>query len=130
MRFPRVLLFLVTFLLTAVPAAVAQTTTGTITGVVADTNGIGLSGVEVIVESPQLLVPRTVTTGDDGEYIVPLLAAGTYTLTFRLGTFRPHSVSLPLAPGQLLPVDVSLGLQVQESVTVVAPAAVVAPRSV
>jgi hypothetical protein len=125
-----VLLVLIAALTTIPGAVAAQTTTGTISGAITDASGNALSGVEVRIESPQLLIPRTVTTGNRGEYVVPLLAAGTYTLTFRLAPFRPHSVTVALAPAQELPVDTSLGLQVSESVMVTAPVVSLAPRSV
>jgi hypothetical protein len=66
----------------AVPAYAQQT--GAISGKVIDTGGGVLPGVTVEARSDVLPVPRVATTGVNGEYRLPALAPGTYTLTFVL----------------------------------------------
>jgi outer membrane receptor protein involved in Fe transport len=104
--------------------AAAQTTTGTISGHVSDTQGLALPGVTVTAASPNLQGIRTVTTSENGDYVFTLLPPGTYTITFELSGFQRQQRSVTLAPTQTLPVDVTMGLSaLTESVTVVGRAA-------
>ena len=52
--------------------------TGTITGKVADPDGLVLPGVTVTVASPVLQGVRTAVTSANGDYIIPFLPAGDY----------------------------------------------------
>src|SRR6476661_948700 len=66
----------------------AQTTTGTISGHVVDSQGLALPGVTVTVSSPNLQGLRTVVTSQNGDFIVAQLPAGAYTITFELTGFE------------------------------------------
>ena len=68
--------------------ATAQTTNGTISGHVADAQGLALPGVTVNATSPNLQGVRTVVTSENGDYILSLLPSGTYTITFELSGFQ------------------------------------------
>ena len=57
---------------TAAPAA-AQSTTGTISGRVVDSQGLALPGVTVIASSPNLQGTRETVTSENGDYILTLL---------------------------------------------------------
>ena len=57
--------------------------TGTITGRV-NAEGSSLPGVTVTVASPSLQGTRTTVTGSSGDYIIPYLPAGQYTVTYEL----------------------------------------------
>ena len=84
-------LFAAAFL--AVAAVVtAQTTTGTISGHVADSQGLALPGVTISAESAHLQGIRTVTTSENGDYVFTLLPPGAYKVTFRANsaTSRSH----------------------------------------
>src|SRR6266545_1640191 len=83
-NFERILGATIAILITASLAA-AQTTTGTISGHVVDTQGLPVPGVFVSVESPNLQGVRTTVTSETGDYVTTLLPAGVYTLTFELG---------------------------------------------
>src|SRR6266702_1801310 len=61
--------------------ALAQETSGTIKGVVVDPNGNAVTGATVIAKNQQTNVENTVTTGDDGIFVMPKLVPGKYTLT-------------------------------------------------
>src|SRR5262245_33772628 len=98
----------------------AQSTTGTISGHVTDSQGLALPGVNVVVSSASLQGLRTTTTSEIGDYVVSLLPPGTYTLTFELAGFQKQELQAFLAPTQTLPFDATLGQAgLSEEVTVV-----------
>ena len=107
-------------LFAAAPIAVAQTTSGTISGHVADSQGLALPGVTVNAESPNLQGIRVVTTSQNGDYIVTLLPPGLYSVSFELSGFQQQKKTVNLAPTQALPLDITLGpAAVSEAVNVV-----------
>ena len=63
---------IVVVLLTGASAA-AQTTSGTITGRVVDSQGLAIPGVTVNVESPNRQGVLSVVTSENGDYILPQL---------------------------------------------------------
>jgi outer membrane receptor for ferrienterochelin and colicin len=99
----------------------AQTTNGTISGHVIDSQGLALPGVSVTATSANLQGVRTAVTSANGDYIFPALPSGTYTITFELSGFQTQQKSVSVAPTQLVPLDVTLGVAaLTETVTVVA----------
>ncbi len=97
----------------AVPVS-SQTTTGRILGTVRDQTGAALPAATVTVTDVQRGITRTVTTDDSGEYIVPNLTPGIYTVRAEAHGFktveRPNiqvevatdlSVDLSLPPGDV-----------------------------
>ncbi len=81
----RRLAFVVAILATWSGAAYAQTA---LAGVVKDTSGAVLPGVTVEASSPVLLEKsRSATTDGTGQYRLPDLTPGTYTITFTLSGF-------------------------------------------
>jgi len=62
--------------------------TGEIQGKIVDEGGAGLPGVEVRAAGPSLQGARTVLSGKEGEFRLPLLPVGSYTLTFKLPGFN------------------------------------------
>jgi len=79
---------LVVFLVTP-PDASAQTTTGTVDGVVLGPDGNALPRVAVVTNSPALIRrDLTVYTDATGYYRLPLLLPGTYEVVFELDGFR------------------------------------------
>ncbi|MPZ17926.1 MAG: TonB-dependent receptor plug domain-containing protein [Luteitalea sp.] len=60
----------------------AQETTGTISGIVVDWQGLGIPGARVTVTGDRGL--KEARTGADGQFRVPLLVPGTYTVHVRL----------------------------------------------
>jgi carboxypeptidase family protein/TonB-dependent receptor-like protein len=67
----------------------AQTQRGAIRGEVVDSEGAALPGVQVTVTSPALIQPRSVVTGPNGDFNVPALPIGTYTIEASLASFAP-----------------------------------------
>lgn len=99
--------------------AMAQTTTGTISGRVLDVQGQALPGATAIAKSPNLQGEREVVTSEHGDYIFTNLPSGSYTITFSLAGFQTQTRNVVLAPTQVLPVEVKLGpAGVTEEVTV------------
>ncbi|HWB97052.1 MAG TPA: carboxypeptidase-like regulatory domain-containing protein, partial [Bryobacteraceae bacterium] len=64
-----------------VTPAAAQNPTGTIFGIVSDTSGGALAGVEITIHNVDTGLERRSMTNEMGEYRVPLLPAGTYEAT-------------------------------------------------
>ena len=88
MRFVRSWLLAAVALLAVARCATAQTTNGTISGHVADYQGLALPGVTVNATSPNLQGVRTVVTSENGDYVLSLLPSGDYTMTFELSGFE------------------------------------------
>jgi hypothetical protein len=108
---------------TAAPAA-AQSTTGTISGRVVDSQGLAIPGVTVTATSPNLQATRETVTSENGDYILTLLPSGTYRLVFELAGFQRVERSVGLAPTQNLPLPIEMGIAgVTEAVQVVGRAA-------
>src|SRR4249919_372327 len=98
----------------------AQSTTGTIYGRVVDAQGFGVPGVTVMVTSANLQGTQATVTSNNGDYILPLLPSGTYQVMFELSGFQTQERTVRLAPTQVLPVDVTMGLAaVTETIEVV-----------
>jgi len=105
----------------AATVASAQSTSGTIAGRVTDPQDAVAPGAVVTVESPNLQGVRTAVTSVTGDYILTSLPSGSYTVTFELDGFEKVERHVTLAPTQVLPVDVKLGLsKVSETTTVTA----------
>jgi hypothetical protein len=85
----RRLFILAASLLLAAGPVLAQTQTGTITGVATDEQGAVMPGVSVSIQSPALIGgARTAVTNSTGSYQFSQLAPGTYTVTFQLSGFN------------------------------------------
>ena len=120
MRSVRVWLTAAAAILIAATVASAQTTTGTISGRVVDSQGLPLPGVTVNATSPNLQGVRTVVTSENGDYIFTSLPPGTYRIAFELSGFQKQARDATLAPTQLLPLNVTMGVAaVSETVTVI-----------
>jgi hypothetical protein len=110
-------------LLSLIPAFVlAQgASTATITGVVRDSSGGVLPGVNVEATSPALIERiRTTVTDERGQYRLPELRPGTYTVTFSLTGFSSvKRDGLELRTGFTASVDSELKVsQLEETITV------------
>ena len=89
-------------------AALAQgNPTGTISGRVLSDAG-PLPGVTVTATSPNLQGARTAVTSENGDYIIPLLPPGDYSLSFELQGFRTIQQTSSVAAGQTVPVNISM----------------------
>jgi outer membrane receptor for ferrienterochelin and colicin len=101
-------------------AAHAQSTTGTISGRVADAQGLPVPGVTVTATSPNLQGTRETVTSTNGDYIISLLPPGAYAVTFELSGFDTVMRNVTVAPTQVVPLEVEMGVAaVSETVQVV-----------
>ena len=87
----------------------AQTATGQITGTVRDSTGAVMSDVKVAVTNQQTGLTRQTTSGDNGDYVVPLLPVGVYVVTGEKAGFKValHS-DVALTVDQIQRVDITL----------------------
>src|ERR1700682_5293076 len=83
----RVLGIVCLVLAVAVPL-ISQTTTGRILGTVRDQTGAALPAATVTVTDVERGLTRTVTADDSGEYVVPNLTPGVYTLRAEARGFK------------------------------------------
>jgi hypothetical protein len=124
MRFMRVALWCVAVTLAIAGAANAQSTTGTISGRVVDAQGLPVPGVTVVATSPNLQGTRETVTSENGDYILSLLPSGAYTVVFELSGFGSQTRTVNVAPTQVVPLEIEMGLAaVTETVQVVGRAA-------
>jgi hypothetical protein len=113
---------------TASPAFAQGNPTGTISGRVTDPDNLALPGVTVTAAAPVLQGVRTVVTSGNGDYIIPFLPAGDYTVTFEIAGFATVKQAVSLKMADRLPVNVKLALaSVTEVVNVQGAASETAP---
>lgn len=96
---------------TAASAAAQTTPTGTLTGKVTDPAGLTLPGVTVTASSPALQGARTALTSENGDYIIPFLPTGEYTVLFEISGFQPSKqlVRVPVAETVTLNQQMAIG---------------------
>jgi hypothetical protein len=100
--------------------------TGAIAGRVTDSAGLALPGVTIAAQSAVLPTPRVTTTGGNGDYHLPALPPGTYTLTFELSGMQTVTREAQVQLAQETPVDVRMDIQgIAETVTVTATSSLV-----
>jgi hypothetical protein len=97
------------FLLLAPAAITAQVTTGALTVTVLDDAGNPLPGAKIVLESPALFQPRTMTTDANGVARFVLLPVGNYNGTFSAAGFLPRkAMDVRIGVGSNLSLPVSL----------------------
>src|SRR5437667_7571052 len=74
-------------------AAPAQTTLGTIRGLVTDPSGAAVAGVSVVVRNVDTNIPNRTTSSDRGLYEVTNLIPGRYSVTAEYAGFKTVVVS-------------------------------------
>jgi len=95
--------------------------TGAVRGKVSATDGSMLPGVTVEARSNVLPQPRVTTTDVTGEYRLPALPPGGYTLTYTLAGMNTATRKVEVILGQEASADVKLGVAgVSETITVTA----------
>jgi outer membrane receptor protein involved in Fe transport len=112
-------MFALIFIITAT-AAIAQSTTATISGRITDPSGGVLTGVQVTTTNTGTGLKRTVTSDAQGRYVVPNLAPGTYELSATTAGFETlMRQGITLTVGQAADLDLSMKVgAVTEQVTV------------
>jgi Ca-activated chloride channel family protein len=103
----------------AIPSSAQTNPTGTISGKVIDQQGLALPGVAVTADSPGLQGTRTATSSENGDFVLPFLPPGEYTVTFELAGFATLKRSERVRIGETTSVNPTLALStVSETVTV------------
>jgi hypothetical protein len=110
---------------------IAQVTTATIYGVVSDTSGAVLPGANVTVTNQGTNLARQIVSDERGEFALPALPAGRYTVKIELANFKTlTNQGLELGAGQTVRQTFALELgQVTENITVADTAALVETAS-
>src|SRR5581483_11730507 len=100
-------------------SALAQTVTGSITGLITDPSGAVVSGATVTAENTATAVKTTAKTNAAGVYTIRFLPIGTYKLTIEAKGFSSSTVNpFPLEIDQTAKVDASLKIGSTETVVV------------
>ena len=102
------LAFLLALICTSVPAANGQAITATLSGRILDTSGGSVSKARVTITSAATGFVRTVQSSDTGEYTIPALKAGEYTVSVEFAGFRKQSKNVILQVGQSAELDFTL----------------------
>jgi hypothetical protein len=117
---PRLTLFALVIALLSCTALLAQQT-GSISGRATATDGSALPGVTVEARSNVLPQPRVTVTDANGDYRLPALQPGTYTVTFTLTGMQTLTRRAEVILSQNTVADAKLGVQgLAESITVTA----------
>jgi hypothetical protein len=104
----------------------ASAQTAELRGVVSDSSGGVLPGVSVAILQTSTGVERTALTDDQGQFRVPLLQPGPYTVSSTLMGFGTDTRKIVLTVGQVADLRITLSVGVlQESVQVVGGSAAV-----
>jgi carboxypeptidase family protein/TonB-dependent receptor-like protein len=111
-------------LLAAGASAMAQEFRATVKGQVVDTSGAALPGATVTITNQDTNEVATTTTNGEGNYTLPFLRPGTYTLTAEMSGFQKYTrKDMHLEVGQTAVVNAQLGVgAVSEALTVTAEA--------
>jgi hypothetical protein len=123
MRHVAVLRAIVVFILAAV-CALAQRDLGTITGTITDPQGAGVPNARVTITEDATGLSYSVQTSEVGEFVRPLLKAGTYTITVEVQGFRKaEQKGIIVTPGDRIGVNIALQVgQIDQTVEVLASA--------
>lgn len=121
-RMSRILLCL-SLILVASTAFAQQT--GALSGRVTATDGSALPGVTVEARSNSLPQPRVTYTDERGEYRLPELQPGVYTVTFTMAGLQTVTRTTTVVVKANTTVDAALGMGVAEEITVTAAATLV-----
>ncbi len=107
-------------------AALAQSNTGRLVGVVSGPDGV-IPGATVVVTDNQTGKERTVATTGEGAFTIPQLEVGTYTVKVTapgFKTFTANALKIDVGQEYSLPVALEIGLT-EESITITAGADIV-----
>src|SRR5262252_8613681 len=88
----------------------AQTFRGSISGRVADSTGGVLPGVTIVATNDSTGISRTTTTSTGGDFSIPDLQLGTYTLEAQLQGFQTVRTKVEVTVSQIASVDLKMGV--------------------
>jgi outer membrane receptor protein involved in Fe transport len=89
-------------------AAVAQTGTGRVAGVVTDSTGGVLPGVTVTLKGAGAGAGTSAVTDSNGRYVIDKVAPGPYEVSFELAGFAKQTSNVVVAAGQSVNVEIKL----------------------
>lgn len=114
--------FLCAILLAAFQPAAAQTFRGGIAGSVTDNNGAAVPGAAVKITSRATAAVRTLETGKDGEFLLPELPLGLYTIEITRQGFQTQRVNnIEVTVSKITSLEIQLSVaQLSEVVEVAA----------
>jgi hemoglobin/transferrin/lactoferrin receptor protein len=119
------LLILVAVLIAISPAVLAQSSSGTISGIVKDKDGANVASAEVTLVHAQAVL-RTAVTGVDGKFTFDNVTPGTYALSVSHSGFGRYSSVVQVTSGGLQELNVELEVNpLSEEITVTAEAGTV-----
>ena len=107
--------------------ASAQTNKGTIKGTVKDQSGAVIQNATVTVLNVATNEERTASTGDDGNYQVPLLDPGTYKVTVKAASFPEtvqENVAVQTSTTSVIVITLNAGVGTQTVTITAAPSVV------
>ena len=109
-------------LLGAVRPAAGQSVTGTILGTVTDASGAVVAGAKVTILNEGTALTRTVVSDTSGEYTVPSLPTGRYTVMSEMSGFKALALSnIEVGVDQRVRIDLKLEVgAMSESVSITA----------
>jgi hypothetical protein len=116
-----VILLALVALVALTPALRAQTSGGSIAGKIQDKDGAPLPGVTVTASNKETGLERSTTSDSEGNFLLPSLPVGVYTVTSDLEGFAPVNISdvkVNVASQRNLEINMSSS-NVQEAITVV-----------
>lgn len=106
---PKMGLLILIALVTLCPAlAWAFDTTGTITGLITDSEGAVIAGATVTIRNTGTNLTRTTTTNESGQYQVTLLPVGEYEIKVEVEGFSTTQAQVVLQINQVLRADFKL----------------------
>lgn len=111
--------------------AQAGAANGAVNGTVSDSSNLSIPGAEVTAVNLATGYTRTVTSNDSGEYSLPLLPLGSYSISVsKPGFGRFVQTGVTVEPGRSTPLPLSLSIASgQETVNVTADAAAISTES-
>ena len=92
----------------SVPIASGQAITATLSGRILDTSGGSVSKARVTIASASTGFTRTAQSSDAGEYSIPAMPAGEYTVSVEFAGFGKQSKNVILQVGQVADLDFTL----------------------
>ena len=85
--------------------------TGTLSGRIVDAQNLAVPGVSVTAASPALQGVRTAITSGNGDFVLPFLAPGEYTVTFELAGFATVRRTEHIRIGETTSISQTLSLR-------------------
>src|SRR3974377_1311152 len=100
---------LIAFLGIVAPLAFGQGANGTITGTITDPSGLAVAGANVEATNAQTGAAFNAASTNAGNYAIPNLPVGTYTVNVRVPGFKTYNhPNLAIAAAQVLWEDIAL----------------------